>query len=191
MEIVKLDEAGYQSALHGIALSFQTPEPETPLRDYLNSLEDSRAVAARLKDKDRGHNKFLEQIETWWAVRAPLTWWQQFDQYRHAQEGIDESVTQSESTMHTLMRRDLHQTDFERFVDGPYLDRLNGWRQGGLFQKVSDGLPRSFLQARIVKLNYQVLRNILIQRSHHKLEEWQQFCQAVLAQVEHPDLLPE
>ena len=37
-------------------------------------------------------------------------------------------------------------------------------------------LPESFIQTRIVQLNYQSLRNIYFQRRNHRLPEWREFC---------------
>ena len=37
--------------------------------------------------------------------------------------------------------------------------------------------------------NYKALRNIIEQRKNHKLEQWHYFCNSILNQVEHPELL--
>ena len=50
-------------------------------------------------------------------------------------------------------------------------------------------LPEGFLQRRLVCTNYKVLRNIIAQRTGHRLKFWQQFIDDVIAQVDHPELL--
>ena len=42
-------------------------------------------------------------------------------------------------------------------------------------------LPSSFNQLRTVTMNYENLVNIIHQRSHHKLDEWHQFIDALRA----------
>lgn len=44
-------------------------------------------------------------------------------------------------------------------------------------------LPESFLQCRIVTMNYEVFKNIYKQRKNHKLPEWQEFCKQLLEQL--------
>ena len=51
-------------------------------------------------------------------------------------------------------------------------------------------LLEGFMQRRIVSTNYKALRNIIIQRRDHRLPHWQMFVKDILAQVEHPELLP-
>ena len=45
------------------------------------------------------------------------------------------------------------------------------------------------MQRRIVTMNYENLRNIIAQRTGHRLKLWQVFIDQVLEQVEHPELL--
>lgn len=49
-------------------------------------------------------------------------------------------------------------------------------------------LPESYLQRRIMVVNYKTMRNIVLQRFNHKLPHWQKFIDDVLKQVEHPEL---
>lgn len=191
MELIKLLEAGESPALQGIALSFHTPDASRQLADILADLPDTNDIAKRLAFKDGGENKFLEFLITYWGVRAPLTWWKQFDTYRHAMQFVDASCVQRESTMHTIMRRPLRQSDFAQPIDDAYLARLNEMIAAKDFEAVVYGLPCGFLQVGVVKMNYQALRNILHQREHHKLKgDWGIFCREVVTQVNRPDLLP-
>lgn len=51
-------------------------------------------------------------------------------------------------------------------------------------------LPEGFMQRRVVSTNYKVLRSIILQRRGHRLPHWKMFVKDILAQVEHPELLP-
>jgi hypothetical protein len=173
MKIKVLKEAGYEEALLGISLSYGT------------SPAGMDKVAGRLSPKDGGHNKFLEAMVVWLDVTAARYWWQQFDTYR---TGV---TKQSESTMHTLMKRDLTAEDFEGDAITPeLLEILNRSLKNKDFDEIKVLLPEGYLQRRIVCMNYKTLRNVIIQRRTHRLEEWQTFIKEVLAQVTYPDLLP-
>lgn len=193
-----LEEEGQMEAVLGMSLSYGAAgyddmDGEKPLLSgwnneplevsgwYNKQLEVSRKLAV----KDGGHNKFLESIAVWMLVEAPRYWWQQFDTYR---AGI---TKQSESTMHTLMKRDLTQDDFEGGIDQTILDLLNGGIHEKDFDYVKRHLPESFLQTRVVCTNYKALRNIIRQRRTHKLPEWKYFIEQVLDGVIDPEYLRE
>jgi len=92
IEIV--NESGYHAAMLGLSLS------------YNKSLCAMYDVAKKLYNKDGGHNKFLESIQIWLDIKMPRYWWQEFDTYR---VGV---TKQSESTVHTVFKRELTQEDF-------------------------------------------------------------------------------
>lgn len=159
MKIHVLREAGYYEAMLGLSLSYNRPVAE---------MED---VALKLCNKDGGHNKFLESIVVWLDITAPRYWWQQFDTYR---VGV---TKQSESTMHTILKRPLTQDDFEGDIHPDTLAHLNLLIEGKEFDQVKRELPESFLQRRVVCTNYKALRHMINQRYNHKLSEWRWFCE--------------
>jgi hypothetical protein len=169
MNIKVMNEAGYDEALVGLSLSYNS--------------KPSPIVAFSLSKKEGGHNKFLETMQVWLDIDAPRYWWAQMDTYR---VGI---TKQSESTMHTLMMHELRQSDFQGGIDLRILDILNKWRDIGSFTQLKAHLPESFLQRRIVCVNYKTLRNICKQRATHRLAEWQLFIGCLLDQLEHPEFL--
>ena len=171
IRIKVLDERGYESALLGLSLSYKQDPDKMP------------EVARRLALKGGGHNKFLESIVLWLDITAPRYWWQQFDTYR---VGV---TKQSESTMHTMTTRPLTQGDFEHPIPAEHLAHLNQLIAGKDWQQVKWLLPESFLQRRIVCLNYMALQRMIRQRATHKLDEWPAFIDRVLEQVAHPDFL--
>lgn len=175
MEVKILGDYGIVWALYGIGLSYQRDENLTELAH----------IANKLYNKDGGHNKFLESIQVWLEIKAPLYWWKQFDTYRI---GV---TKQSESTMHTIMRRKLKQEDFEEPIFDGTLQDLNSaieWKQ---FMTVVNNLPCGFLQTRIVNLNYKVIRHIIKQRDAHKLDLWRQFIDYLKNNLKHKEFLGE
>ena len=172
MNVKILNECGYNEALTGLSLSY--------------NVEDTSAlaqIANKLAGKDGGHNKFLESMVVWIDIDAPRYWWSQFDTYRTG------TSKQSESTMHTILKRNLTQDDFESSIDGAYLDMLNQLIIEKQFDDIKNLLPEGFLQRRIVCTNYKVLRSIHKQRFTHKLPQWQKFCNTVLENVEFPEFI--
>lgn len=173
MKIVVLEEHGHESALLGLSLS------------HRQAPERMAAVARRLAFLGDGHNKFLEAIAVWLDIVAPRYFWQQFDTYR---VGVSR---QSESTMHTLTKRPLAQADFAHPVPEAHLEHLNQLIAEGRWEETKWLLPESFLQRRVVSSNYMALQRIVRQRATHRLPEWHEFIDLVLAAVEHPEYLKE
>jgi thymidylate synthase ThyX len=168
-----IEEHGELSALLGLSLSYN----QDPAR--------MASIAGKLCLKGDGHNKFLESVVVWLDIDAPRYFWQQFDTYR---VGVSK---QSESTMHTMTVRPLRQEDFESPIPQAYLSQLNRWVENKDWRAVKRNLPESFLQRRIVCLNYMTLQRMIRQRSSHRLVEWRAFIDAVLRQVKHPEWLGE
>jgi len=162
-------EAGYWQAMEGLALSYSKDDRDMP------------NVAFKLYDKDGGHNKFLESMQAWLLIRFPRHIWQQFDTYRI---GV---TKQSESTMHTIAKRPLTQDDFDVPILASYLDHLNELVEQGEFTELKNALPESFLQVRMVCLNYKALRHIMRQRHNHKMPHWRQFCLECIEQLEYKE----
>ena len=163
MKVKILKEAGHEEAMLGLSLSYNADPGRMSARaDKLTRLNPYE-----------GHSKFLESISVWLDMVAPRYWWQQFDTYR---VGI---TKQSESTVHTLMRRPLQHSDFEGGCHHEILELLNDGIEKVDVNFVKRHLPESFLQRRIVTTNYKTILHIIRQRHDHKLSEWQDFCLAM------------
>jgi hypothetical protein len=186
MSVKKVQEAGYKPALMGLA------------HNKKQSAEKMSVVAAKLADKDGGHNKFLESIIIWVDVRGPRYFWQEADTFRL-------STKQSESTMHTLTGEllgiDINDAKAaQRFLDENFepssctpetLKWIYDAAKAGDLVAVKKRLPEGFLQTRMWCMNYKTLRNIILQRRSHRLPHWKEFIRQTLEQIEHPELLPE
>ena len=182
IEVKLLNESGYEQALMGMATSYK--DPLLSLEDWWTPEVFAKAKkrAPKLAHMDGGHNKFLEHIELWIWVRAPRGWWQEADTYRLASK-------QSESTMHTITKRHLTQEDFSEPLPEDFLAHLNGLIDNKDWRLLKQHLPEGFMQARVWKMSYKTLRNVIQQRASHRLPEWPIFCNEIWAQVEHPGLL--
>ena len=178
-------------ALFGIGLSYGLTSGIENVKDleraecYDRLMQIARGLAHK---PGGGHNKFLETITLTLDVKAPRYWWQEFDTYR---VGV---TKQSESTMHTIMSRELNPEDFERGINiktwqylieqrSAYLDEKDPERKERLFFTMKNDLPEGFLQRRIVCLNAKALQNMYTQRRAHRLPEWHQFFDDIITQL--------
>ena len=182
MEIRIVEEAGYESAIMGMSLSFK--DRAEPMGDWWRKQrEKAERRAALLAQKGGGHNDFLKQIMVWIDIEAPRYWWSEMDTYHFVWKN-------SESTMHTLKRRDLTLQDFEgELVMQEVLEEYRKWRPTMSINDLKGLLPESYLQRRMCTTNYLSLRNIIAQRHDHRLPQWQIFCDAIRGQVQRPELL--
>jgi len=185
IEVNKLEEAGYCSALLGLSFNKKKDPAEMV------------TVAGKLAFLDHGHNKFLESIVIWLEVKGPRYFWQEADTYRI-------STKQSESTMHTLVQELLAVSIDDAIVVDAYmaenfepgscsietLKAIQAAAQVKDYVVIKRLLPEGFLQKRIWCMSYKTLANIIIQRRHHRLGHWQSFITQVLSQVEHSEILP-
>ena len=170
--------AGYETAVYGMMLSFGKTSFDNFRADY----SDVERLAAKLAPMDGGHNKFLEQIQYWILVQAPLFWWKQADTYR---VGISKS---SESTMHKSWKNGLTQEMFEtpifqdtlnnlnKFIDEYNANKTTTERKAYLQDLIIGNLPDAYLQTRLLNVNAKCLRNMYFQRRDHKLKQWRDFC---------------
>ena len=170
--------AGYEQAVLGMMLSYG----KTSFDDFTATDEDRDRVATKLAPMDGGHNKFLEQIQYWILIQAPLFWWKQADTYR---VGISKS---SESTMHKSWKNGLTQEMFEtpifqdtlnnlnKFIDEYNADKTTTERKAYLQDLIIGNLPDAYLQTRLLNVNAKCLRNMYFQRRDHKLKQWRDFC---------------
>lgn len=170
---IVLKEAGLGESLLGMSLSYNSPVEKMPTR------------ASLIAPLDKGHNKFLESIAVWLDVRATRGWWQQMATYRIG------TTTQSESTMHTLMKRHITREDCSSSVDDRIIAIVNSYIDSGNLKEVSDNLPEGFYQRRIICTNYKALRNMWQQRHEHKREEWIMFCNELVNQLQFPKYIME
>ena len=176
MKVYDIEVHGIKRALRGLARSYNSD----------SSKMLSRAI--KLGPLDKGHNKFLRQIQVWCEVEAPRYWWQEYDTYQIG------TVRQSDSTMHTLHKGEFTQDNFQYPIFEETLWRLNRLRalflEGTIdIECFKNELPEGFLQGRTLTLNYAVIRNIVLQRYNHRISRWQELCSELLTKLPNIELL--
>ena len=189
MKIHCLKHTGVSQSLLGLGLSYGFTSIYDKWEDVPEG-EQTRItiIAQRLAGNGGGEDKFLRMVQYWWSVQAPRYWWSEADTFKIS------TTAQSESTMHTIMHRELMQEDFEKPISYPYLYHLNllikkykETKDKELFFQLKNDLPEGFLQRRIWQLSLAQMLNIYKQRKSHRLEEWHVVCDAF---VEHaPEFL--
>jgi hypothetical protein len=185
MKIKILHETDLNLALFGLGLSHGL----TSGIDYSAFLENKElqsrlyTVALTLAPLGKGHNKFLESIQVYLDLQLPRYVWVDLDTYR---VGI---TKQSEATNHTITKRFLIQEDFEEKIPESILDLLNDLILKQDLYGVKNILPESFLQRRIVCLNYKCLQNIVEQRRNHKLPQFKILCEYLQKNLRYPEFL--
>lgn len=184
MKVTVLQEAGFEEALRGMAYSYH--DRGVPVDSWWATQRfKSISRADKLAHMEGGHNKFLESIQVWIDVEASRAWWSEMDTYRVG------TTKQSESTMHTLAKRQPTEDDFEVGTMPIVIEAFKKvWEAAeGNINVLKMNLPEGFLQRRIVCTNYKVLRNIYKQRRGHRLKSWDIFLDLVVSQIENPKFI--
>ena len=151
--------------------------------NFVFGKDDLRIAKNLIKaDDNKGvcqpNSKFLEMIEIWVSIEAPLCFWKEFDTYRFM-------VKNSTSTMHRIQSYPIDDTCFEKNpLTGEiskliHLDELeetrikyNETRDKKLWYELIYGLGDSWLQTRMCHFNYATLRNMYTWRNNHKQNTW-------------------
>jgi len=178
MKVVLQEVHGFKPATIAMRLSFNSTGSSTQVKEsrgFYISGDDHTLLLKLIKNGD-SHAKVMRMIQVWLDIKAPRYWWQEFATYCI---GV---TTMSKSTVHTITDHDLTEYDFEGGMDEDILRKLynirnlDGFSDKNLIMRAMKHiLPESFLQRRIVNLNYQVLRHIYLDRKGHRLPEWKTF----------------
>lgn len=178
LEVTIKSEHGYWEAMYGISL---------------NKLQDPNnmpRVAEKLAHAKAGsHRKFLRQIQVWLLIKAPMYWWAEFDTYKI---GVTRN---SSSTMHRPTEHSLRLCMSPLLLPSVYAEYekvLTLYGEGIInIEQLKANMPAGVLLTSLVTLNYEALRTMVLDRSLHRLQSWRFFCQQVLGEVQHPELLPK
>lgn len=154
------------------------------------------------------HRKFMRSMQIRVRVTAPLYWWKEYDTYKIG------TVTESESTMHTIAQREFRLEDFShehldvrtREFLSETIKVLNDYRtlyidynsdnfevkgcpsKKDIWWQMIQLLPSSYNQTRNITLSYEAAANIYRQRKYHKLDEWREFC-SFLETLPYPEFI--
>lgn len=128
------------------------------------------------------HRKYLRQIFVTMDITAPLFWWKQFDQYKI---GI---TTNSCSTMHKIASEPITIDNFSFSNPNGAFEKtivkacedLRQWyvetKDIDTWRMLIEALPCAYNQMRTATMSYENIMNMIDQREHHKLSEWQDLC---------------
>jgi len=172
IEVFNIETSFIQQAITGMRFALKSAK-HSDSKVYNNGFEigdKDKALALKLIKAGTSHSKFIQVNFT---VKAPLYWWKHFATYHFAD-------SLSESTMHTLMKRQLDKNDFAKDTDEDIIAIVNENIYLGKFEEAVNNLPCSFLQSRMISTNYACLRNMYFQRRNHKLQEWHDFFEELL-----------
>jgi len=140
-------------------------------------------LLSRLAKGNTAESKYLRMMHVIFDMSAPLYFWKQFDTYKIG------TVSNSESTMHSLTKRPLTTEDFSipyGIADGETwyetIDMLNALielynlnKDKQIWGQLISLLPSGYMQMRTIDISYATLKQIYNQRKGHKLGEWAQF----------------
>lgn len=146
------------------------------------------------KENATAHRKILRQIPVTFFLKAPNRFWKEFDTYKI---GV---TSNSESTMHTLVRDGVTKEDFCDLTDidikdllyklnaaiGVYkleVEKKDKNKIDKAFNRLTSLLPQGFLSTRFISCNLEVLLTIFNQRQNHKLTDWKDFCSYLYNEV--------
>ena len=184
VDVLKVD--GIEEALLGMGLSYGLTSNKNII-----CMEDAKLagrltkICAKCAQRGNGEDKFLRMIQIWADITAPRFWWAEFDTYKVG------TVALSESTMHTLGKRQLTPEDFETPIEPGYLDTLNSALRSDNAIDFNKGmLPEGFLQRRIVNFSYAVFANMIRQRRNHRLPQWHYFLSTTFYALPMQEFLP-
>ena len=192
---------GFEAAIRGMRKPFKSEDQSDSYFEdgkFCIGPKDLK-LACGLSNGSDSHSKFLRFLHVSCDTTSPLYWWKEMDQYKIG------TVTDSESTMHTIQKKEFTLDDFshEHLLDDAawvtwdgqdysnsaieclydVVSMLNAYRNQYLETKekiywwqLIQLLPSSYNQCRTWDANYQVLKRIHFERKDHKLDEWHDFC---------------
>lgn len=189
MNVTLTGEAGYEQAVQALARSYEWNGLDGERRG--TPLSRARAILPKLAWQP-GHSKPLRSMWVWYTVeRGPRCWWMEFLTHILGSEEIspDDWTMNSQSTIHTLLKREIVLADFEDFDDLDYLAKLNAIRLTGDLIKLKRWLPEGYMQTRDFAMNYACLQNLAKQRTGHKDPLWGVLLEALRNQLYHPEFV--
>ena len=135
-----------------------------------------------------GHDNFLNGIIVQFDLYAPLYMWKQIQRY-HWMDFIS-----SQSTMHRLTKFNVAECcvgDTDEVILERYQFLLDNYKNFETRHGASENrkelmekewrtlvasLPSGFVLGATMTTNYRQLKTVFLQRKHHKLKEWREFC---------------
>lgn len=153
----------------------ETYDREATIGDY------RRAKALGAYPSQEGHDNFLSGILVAFDLTCSIKMWTEFERYHFAQ------IVSSMSTMHRLSEMDLSAC-FDDHTDESIISRVKELQEKYRQTKNHEdyltllySCPVGLKLTARVATNYRQLKTMYIQRHAHPLDEWQKFCEEILA----------
>ena len=187
---------GFASACKAMRFSFGS-EPKSIdkiVSKGYTLIKDDLDLMLKLVVAGDSHSKIMRMVQVWFDMELPRYLWQELDQYRVG------TTSMSASTAHTLMKEikagKLSIDSFEHTEGNKdsllwIMDELEEMvlNKGASLEEIKQVLPESFLQRRVVNMNYQTLRHIYFDRRNHRLKSWHVLLDEILKEIPFPELV--
>lgn len=127
--------------------------------------------------KGGGHNQFLTGCLVSFDLSFTNKGWVEAERYKFL------NFVSSQSTMHRISQMDVEQMCSDRVdiriinIINEKIDKYNETKSIEDYRDLLDSIPSGLILTARMTTNYRCLRNIVEQRSNHRLEIWQQFCE--------------
>ena len=164
-------------------------ELKTLSEDLTNNKHYKRALKLTKAALNSGHPNFLSGILVSMDVTFTNKVWVEWQRYHFQQ------IVTSQSTMHRISKFDLDEA-FIEYVDQGVLERLKELQKEYNENKTMDNYlkllystPAGLKLTARVTTNYLQLMTMYQQRHHHRLPEWRQFCDELIAKLPLFDVL--
>lgn len=185
IEFTETEVFNWRGAIRGARNSWESHDKSDSFdTDFgYNIGPNDHALLFKLANAGGSHAKWMRQVMVCVDINAPLYWWKEMDQYKFI-------VTNSESTMHTIQRKEMMPnlfsldipTDIDiREVLEPmrFLEDLRKTflktKDRNVWKLLIQLLPSGWMQKRTTTLNYATIRGAYHDRKGHRLSEWQEF----------------
>ena len=181
---------GYDHAIRGMRNPLASWERSDSYYDNCEFVVGAKDLdlMRRLYNGGPEHRKYLRQIFVSMDTIAPDYWFKEFSTYRI---GVTENST---STMHKIHAKPFELSDFstdhmteaaKNFTESvtiPFLEQtrrryMNEGKKKEDWYDLIELLPMSFNYRRTITMNYENVINMIHQREHHKLTEWNEFVE--------------
>lgn len=181
--IKKIKTMGWENAIIGMRYP-KNSEDKSDTNFYSSDKtlgKDDLRLLLQLTQAGRDHRKVLRMIHVQASVNMTMSWWTQYDTYKVA------TVTNSRSRMHKMGSKLLTKNDFyviewtkqlENILKtiNSYIKIWQKTKDKNIWLQILDILPISYLQERMIDLNYETLISICRTRWNEKLKtEWNFF----------------
>ena len=181
MRIKNVKIYGLEESIMRSGYPMQIGEPDSLIEASPVEKDYDRAYKLANSPISSGHNNFLKGIIVQFDLQYPEYFSPQLQRYHWV------DIVSSQSKMHRITSRELTREDFTGYVLGGTIESLNAWiecynkekdeeTRQKYFQSIISNLPSGYLKWMGISTNYLQLKTIYKQRRHHKLPQWQYFC---------------